>query len=258
MNRGAAWLFLWGMMLVTCGQSFAEKTEDSTFDSDGVKIRYTIDGERGPTVVLVHGYMASGDANWRVTGMTKLLAQNYRVITIDNRGHGHSEKPEKPEAYGANMAEDVIRLLDHLKIKKAYFVGYSMGGMIVLKLAATHPERMEYGLVTGMGWLPKGPIVANDAPATLTGRSAALRACIVAFPDLGTTEAELKAIKVPLEIIIGAEDHLLETRVKPFEALRPDVPVTLIPGANHISCSFNKEFKEKVKEALDKRTAGKK
>ena len=156
------------------------------------------------------------------------------------------------------MAEDVVRLLDHLKIRKAYFVGYSMGGMIVLKLAATHPERMEYGIVGGMGWLPKGPIVSPRTPTGRQGRSEAIRSCIAAFPDLGTTQEELKAIKVPLEIIIGADDDLLQRRVKPFEAIRPDVPVTIIPGANHLNCSFNSEFKQKIKDSLDKQTKEKK
>jgi pimeloyl-ACP methyl ester carboxylesterase len=254
--RASSFLAL-AFLLFTSPITWGAKVEDSTFDSDGVKIRYTIDGE-GLPVVLVHGYMASGDANWRVTGMTKLLAQNYRVITIDNRGHGYSDKPETPEEYGHHMADDVIHLLDHLKIKKAYFVGYSMGGMIVLNLAVHHPERMEFALITGMGWLPKGPIApARPAAAALRGRSAAMRSCMAAFPDLGTTEAELKAVKVPMAIIVGEEDHLLESRVKPFESIRPDVSVTLIPGANHISCTYSGEFKEKVKETLDKITAGK-
>jgi pimeloyl-ACP methyl ester carboxylesterase len=50
------------------------------------------------------------------------------VTAIDNRGHGQSDKPHNADAYGSNMSDDVIRLMDHLKIKKAHVLGYSMGG----------------------------------------------------------------------------------------------------------------------------------
>ena len=70
-------------------------TEDSFFDSDGVKLRYTIDGE-GPPVVLIDGLRHRGDANGGVTGMIRLLAKNYRVITIDNRGHDEATNPRIP------------------------------------------------------------------------------------------------------------------------------------------------------------------
>jgi len=70
-----------------------------------------------------------------------ILAQDFRVIAMDCRGHGKSDKPHEPAAYGIEMVEDVCRLLDHLNIKKAHIVGYSSGGSITLKLLVTHPER---------------------------------------------------------------------------------------------------------------------
>ena len=93
-------------------------------------------------MVLIHGLYSSADINWRLPGTIKTLAQSHQVISMDLRGHGHSAKPKEESAYGIEMARDVVRLLDHLKIKKAHIVGYSLGGMIAMKLATEHPDRV--------------------------------------------------------------------------------------------------------------------
>src|SRR5258708_1666760 len=129
--------------------------EPQAFDSKGVKIQYTIEGQ-GEPVVLIHGLHSSAQMNWRLPGTIKLLAESYQVIALDLRGHGHSGKPEKESDYGPEMAEDVVRLLDHLKIEKAHIVGYSMGGLIAMKLAVEHPERVKSMVLGGMGWLREG------------------------------------------------------------------------------------------------------
>jgi pimeloyl-ACP methyl ester carboxylesterase len=108
-----------------------EKLQRQTFDSKGVSIQYTVEGS-GPPVVLIHGLFASGDLNWRLPGITAALAKDYQVISMDVRGHGGSGKPKETNAYGAESAEDVVRLLDHLHIPKAHVIGYSIGGMITI------------------------------------------------------------------------------------------------------------------------------
>jgi pimeloyl-ACP methyl ester carboxylesterase len=90
--------------------------EDSFFDSDGVKIHYTVEG-KGEPVLVMHGFSSS------IQGMSdaiKDLSKSFQAIAMDCRGHGQSEKPHDMDAYGMNMIEDYIRLLDHLKIKKAH------------------------------------------------------------------------------------------------------------------------------------------
>jgi len=121
----AAFLLLFAL-LTPCRVLGVDAPKPQTFDSNGVSIQYTVEGQ-GEPVVLIHGLHASTDINWRAPGIIKALAENYQVIAMDVRGHGHSGKPEQEEAYGMEMVEDVIRLLDHLKIKKAHVVGYSMG-----------------------------------------------------------------------------------------------------------------------------------
>jgi pimeloyl-ACP methyl ester carboxylesterase len=225
------------------------RAEDRFFDSDGVRIRYTDEGQ-GPPVVLIHGFTASGDMNWRYPGVVQMLAKNYRVITLDNRGHGKSDKPTEVGEYGVKMVEDVLHLLDHLKIEKAHVVGYSMGAMMTLKLAAVAPQRMHSAVVGGMGWLPQG--LAVEQREDSGRRSSSLQACARAFPQLGITREELLSIKVPMIVVIGADDGLLARRVKPLREMRPDIPVVEIEGANHISCVFRPEFRKAIQEFLDK------
>jgi pimeloyl-ACP methyl ester carboxylesterase len=102
------------------------------FDSAGVKIHYTTTGQGDP-VILVHGLYSSAKMNWELPGITATLAKSHQVIAPDCRGHGQSDKSEADDQYGVPMAEDVVRLMDHLHIPKAKIAGYSMGGMIVMK-----------------------------------------------------------------------------------------------------------------------------
>ncbi len=222
------------------------------FDSAGVRIRYVEMGNpAGPPVLLVHGYMATADLNWRIPGVTGVLVDDYRVIALDNRGHGKSDKPTEESDYGPKMAEDSVRLLDHLRIPKAHVVGYSMGGMITLYLAAHHPDRLLSAGVTGMGWVVKP--TSPEAKPTQIPRAVtpALKSCFRSFPMLGLTRKQLADIRVPMRVIIGSGDELYERRVKPFSEVRPDVKVVLIDGANHLNCMFRQEFKDEVKAFLD-------
>ena len=94
---------------------------DRFFDSNGVRIRYVEQGT-GPPVVLMHGYTGTLDRHFLANGLFANLATHHRVIAIDLRGHGKSDKPHDPAAYGEVMAEDVVRLLDHLKIPRAHVI----------------------------------------------------------------------------------------------------------------------------------------
>src|SRR5580658_5080285 len=104
------------------------QAEDLFFDSNGVKIHYTVQG-KGEPVVLIHGYAVNIPLNWGA--VLPGLAGNYQVIAIDNRGHGKSDKPHDAASYNPKlMAGDTIHLMDHLKIRQAHIVGYSMGGFL--------------------------------------------------------------------------------------------------------------------------------
>ena len=117
---------------------------------DGTKIYYEVKGSGHP-VLLVHGFIVDGES-WKRTHLyDDLLKAGYKVITLDMRGNGKSDKPHNPEAY-ENDAEtkDIIGLLDHLKIKKYLVVGYSRGSIIVSRLLVMDP-RVEKAVIGGMG-----------------------------------------------------------------------------------------------------------
>src|SRR5262245_35470453 len=126
-----------------------------TFDSAGVRIAY-VEAGSGEPVVLVHGLYSSAEMNWVLPGTFARLAEHRHVIALDLRGHGRSDKPTAEDAYGQPMVEDVVRLMDHLAIPKAHVVGYSLGGIIVMKLMVDHPDRVISGTLGGMGWLRDG------------------------------------------------------------------------------------------------------
>ena len=134
------------LILVAASLTCSVQAEDLFFDSAGVRIHYTVEG-KGEPVVLIHGFGANIAVNWGQPGIIQGLAGSYRVIALDTRGHGQSEKPHDPGAYGGQMAQDVIRLMDHLDIQQAHVVGYSMGGMMVVSLLGSHPERLRTAVV---------------------------------------------------------------------------------------------------------------
>ena len=133
--------------------------------SDGVRIHW-MEAGAGTPVVLLHGYTSCCDAGWFANGVAKELARDHRVIGIDARGHGRSEKPHDPAKYdGDRMPADVIEVLDHLGVGKAHFHGYSMGGGIVAHLLARHPDRFLTASFGGSGVREEDEALAAEAAA---------------------------------------------------------------------------------------------
>jgi 3-oxoadipate enol-lactonase len=113
-------------------------------DGRGSTFARVIDGPPGaPTVVLLHGWIASGGLNWFTA--FEPLSQRYRVIAPDLRGHGRGIRSRRRFRL-ADCADDVAALLDHLGADPAIVVGYSMGGPVAQLLWRRHPEKVA-GLV---------------------------------------------------------------------------------------------------------------
>jgi pimeloyl-ACP methyl ester carboxylesterase len=137
--------------LLLAGPARAQQAVQS-FDSSGVQIQY-LDKGRGVPVVLLHGFTGSYARHWEAPGVIGALdAAGYRVIAMDCRGHGQSGKPHDASQYGLEMVQDVLRLLDHLRVDRAHIVGYSMGGGIAAQLLVRYPNRVKTVTLLGAGW----------------------------------------------------------------------------------------------------------
>ena len=114
----------------------------------GVRIHYEAEG-KGPALVLQHGFTESV-VDWYETGYVEALKPDYRLILIDARGHGDSDKPHDPDAYVLNRrVADIVAVLDALGIAKVLYWGYSMGGWIGFGLAKYAKERVRALVIGG-------------------------------------------------------------------------------------------------------------
>ena len=222
------------------------------FDAHGVKIHYLVEGE-GEPVVLIHGLYSSAQINWNLTGVMSELARDHRVIALDLPGHGRSGKPATEEAYGLRLAEDVIDLLDHLQIKKAHIVGYSLGGMVAVKILADHPDRTLSGTVGGMGWFREGSQLQKFWELIPPRqRGPVPQALLRSVGKLAVSRQELKGITVPVEILVGDQDPCKQLYVAPLRLVRSDWPIVEIGGAGHFVCIVKKQFRDEIARWLRK------
>jgi pimeloyl-ACP methyl ester carboxylesterase len=87
---------------------------------------------------------------WYELGYVDSLKKDYRLIPMDIRGHGGSDKPHDPEAYKFKLlAADVVAVMDDAKISKAHYLGYSLGGLIAFGLAKYSPKRFHSFIIGG-------------------------------------------------------------------------------------------------------------
>jgi pimeloyl-ACP methyl ester carboxylesterase len=268
------WLILLIVWLVP--SAAALRAADHDFDPAGVKLHY-IDEGQGEAVLLVHGFAINSRLQWYFSNIAQTLAKKYHVISLDCRGHGLSGKPHDPKLYGQQMAEDVIRLLDHLKIRKAHVVGYSMGGYIVLNLLATHPDRL-LSVTTGGAGVPRtvdvdflnkladaleqgkgmGLLLRRlSAPGqpepsaedikranrllSMFNDPKALAAAIRSLKNLAPPEKALEENKVPVLAIVGALDPL-KSQVDEMKGRLADLKTVVIRGADHMDAFEKPQF----------------
>lgn len=236
------------------------------FVSDGLNIAYEIHGD-GPPVLCIHGFASSGKVNWIDTGWVDTLVKaGYRAITIDNRGHGQSDKPYDPDFYLPEaMARDALHLLDHLEIERAAVLGYSMGARITAFLSFAEPERVACAVFGGMGMnLINGLSDGNDIIAGLLAPSLqglthptarqfrifaehtkadreALAACMETS-RAPMARADARRITVPVLVAVGEED-LMVGKADELAALLPDAEAFTIPRRDHMRATGDPKFK---------------
>lgn len=195
--------------------------EDYFTTSDGVRIHYLTAGTTGSWVVLIHGYTDNAERMWFRTGIAPAIARHHRVVAIDNRNHGKSDKPVPG---GTGRADDVIELMDHLHIDRAHIHGYSMGGGITGQLLAKIPQRFITAGFGGSGIQEVDPALRaqaqkmDEALPKATGTDAAgmqrfrdrvaeLRPANTPAVSATPPQIDLPSLTVPILAVNGSYDN---------------------------------------------------
>jgi pimeloyl-ACP methyl ester carboxylesterase len=249
--------FIAALLLFGAARAHDNEPEDNFFTtSDNVKIHYITLGQKGSWVVLIHGYTDNAERMFFRTGIAQALAKNHRVVAIDNRNHG---KSDKPEVGSLGRAEDTIELMDHLKIQKAHIHGYSMGGGFTARLMASNPERFITATLGGSGIVetddklraaaaaldppmpePQGAEAAafkqlresSAARAQASGQSAG--AAVAATAPRQTLNIDLKSIQFPVLAINGEYDRPYSKTQRLWRELG-NFQNVILPKKNHVS-----------------------
>jgi pimeloyl-ACP methyl ester carboxylesterase len=248
-----------------------------SFQRDNLEIAYLDEGE-GEPIVLVHGFASNKEINWVLPGWTIALKNaGRRVIALDNRGHGHSTKPYDAASYAVeHMAGDTLALLDHLKLDRADYLGYSMGGRLGMYLSLKHPDRIRSASLGGIGAsIITGPGRRTQIVAALEAPSAQdisdpvaksfrvfaeqtrsdLKALIACMDGLRVqfSEAELRRIQVPMLIVRGGDDDDIAGPGAEIARVIPGCEYVELPRRNHMTAVGDRGFKEAVGGFLQKR-----
>lgn len=251
------------------------------FMHDGLSLRYEAEGEAGaPPVLLVHGFASNIEMNWIGPGWVRSLVDaGYRVVALDNRGHGQSDKPHDPEAYAPlTMARDAAALLDHLQIERAAWIGYSMGGRIGAFAAIHVPDRVGALILGGIG---EGLISGLDdaegiadallatsiddvsgmrprmfrafADKTRSDRRA-LAACIATSRETLTPE-NVERIAAPTLIAVGTKDDIAGS-AETLSAMMANASALPIPDRDHMLAVGDHRFIDGTIAFLDREWKG--
>ena len=166
-----------------------------------VSVSHTVDGPAGAPVVVLSNSLGAARGMW--DPQVPPLAERYRVVTYDTRGHGESPAPEGPYALD-DLVDDLVALLDEVGARRAHVVGLSLGGMTALRLAAREPDRVDRlaVLCTSAKTDPQGFL--DRAAAARTGGTAALAPTVVARWLTPPFAAEHPDLVARLEAMIAA------------------------------------------------------
>ena len=217
---------------------------------NGIKVYYTRTGHGSP-VVLLHGGLSNSDY-WG--NQVKALAAKHTVISIDSRGHGRSSRDDKPYGYDL-MADDVVAVLDHLKIPRADIVGWSDGAIIGIDLALRHPDRIGKVFAFAANTQTSGvkdAVEKNPTFAAFIERAGKEYAKLSPTPkeydafveqishmwasQPNWTDAQLQSIKTPILIADGDHDEAIKREHTEYMAATiPSAGLLILPNTSHFA-----------------------
>lgn len=247
------------------------ESDSFAVSKDGARIAYDVTGE-GKPVLLIHGFASSREQNWGSTGwISRLASAGFRVVSFDCRGHGHSDKPHDPDAYGLHMIDDILAVMHASALQDAFVMGYSMGAMLAIRFLMLHPERVRRVVVAGLGenyfaelqsWRDMiADAMLIDDPSLIEDREArrfrifggqkgkdrvALSACMRSPRHMYRPE-ELKASKRPVLVVAGEIDTLVGS---PFALAKAfaDGRAVILPNKDHMTAVGDPGYKRAVLE----------
>lgn len=244
---------------------------------DGVRIAYETAGSGAP-IVLVHGFGASRVQNWRAPGWyDTLTGAGHRVIALDCRGHGESDKPHDSAFYGeSTMANDIALVAEATGYASAFVMGYSMGGSLTIRLLRDQAQRVSAAVIGGVGgnyftrsneWrtaIADG-LVAEDISklsptqqmfrefAFQPGKDVrALAACMRA-PRNPLRREELAAIETPALVVCGETDNV-SGPPEPLASALGNAQAVTVPKRDHMLTVGDKIYKQAVTAFLSVQT----
>ncbi|MHA2303536.1 MAG: alpha/beta fold hydrolase [Candidatus Thorarchaeota archaeon] len=233
-------------------------------DNDGVKIFYKVVGD-GPPLILHHG-LGGTHENWiKLVNYVEILKDIYRLILMDARGRGRSDKPHSPEKHSQKyMVGDVTAILDDLGVEKAHFWGYSMGGRVGLATGKYAPDRFNSLIIGGNGLSEKdsegemeelkgyirrfeqgidavietiekgrGTVLEDwERDKWLNSDLEALIAYSSNYENIGMADY-LPTLTIPCLLYAGAEDKYPHSRAKACAEIMQNATFVSLPGLNH-------------------------
>ena len=244
-------------------------------DSGGLRIHYPSFGAGRP-IVLVHGWGSDLEQNWHQAGWVEALSAIRRVVVLDVRGHGRSDKPHVQAAYGYRaMSRDVLAVMDQLGIPHADLLGYSMGSFMGLCLLGDAPQRFGAMVLGGIGDETResaaaGELIAaalraprESLPSGSIGRAA--RAYVESNPGNEELEAlalsalelwpagtdvvalggpRLASTRAPVLVVNGSADLPYVLSDERLVAAIPGARLARIAGCDHRSAVSDSRFQE--------------
>lgn len=236
--------------------------------TDGTRIAFETAGE-GKPIVLAHGFASDHAQNWKNVGWYETLTgAGFRVVALDFRGHGLSDKPHDDASYGDKMVDDIIAVMDATGLRQADVMGYSMGGILTLGLLMTHPERVGRAVCAGIGETyfsskshRKGIAQALRAadPATIVDPTQkafrafasqggkdmlALAACMSADRTMYTAD-QLKTCMTQV-LVVDGEDDTQSGAPEPLAQAFANGRAVTVPRRDHMTAVGDKVYKEAV------------
>lgn len=238
--------------------------------ADGTRLAtYTWGEPDAPVVVAVHGFASSARDNWVLTGWVRELTKaGYRVLALDQRGHGHSEKPHLPEDYSIRtLVTDVEAVLDAHLVDDAVYVGYSLGARVGWEVVKELPHRIGRAV---LGGVPDGiPLarldldqvrayIADGTPvADATTQNYISLVERVPGNDLGALVALAEGMRSsgaidpdpadapvrPILFATGSKDAIIEGS-RALASAAPDGRFFEIPDRNHFNAPGSRAFKD--------------